>query len=79
MMGGLSRVVLSSLMYAFGSAAPLTVAAGALIRAPRVRERCVETGLHGPHRLRRTVAGERRAAAKRQAVRRERARQKARR
>lgn len=49
-----------------------------LIRAPRVRMQSVETGLHAPHRVRRTVASERRAAAKRLAVRRERARRKAR-
>lgn len=49
-----------------------------LMRAPRVRMHSVETGLHAPHRMRRTVAGEQRAAAKRLAVRRERARRKAR-
>lgn len=49
-----------------------------LMRAPRVRMQSVETGLHAPHRMRRTVAGEQRAAAKRLAVRRERARRKAR-
>lgn len=49
-----------------------------LMRAPGVRMQSVKTGLHAPHRIRRTVAGEQRAAAKRLAVRRERARRKAR-
>lgn len=67
-------------MAAFGASAAKAASAiwAPLMRAPRVRMQSVETGLHAPHRVRRTVAGEQRAAAKRLAVRRERARRKAR-
>lgn len=47
------------------------------IWAPLVRIPSVDIVRHAQHRGRRTVAGERRAAAKRLAVRRERARRKA--
>jgi hypothetical protein len=73
MMRGFSGAALSALMYAFGSAAPIGAAwqlsPWPSVRTPRVRER----------NSRRTVAGAQRVAAKRRAVRAERARQKARR
>ncbi len=73
-MNQLGSIVLSALRFACG----LQLGWSPSIRAPRVSKHSIETGLHAPHRLRHSVAGDKRAAARQRRLRVERARQKAR-